>query len=208
MQPCWFSWSSLVLWGALINSLLVTSGFWLKSRGCTTSSCGCFCFHGSHSLEKGNGSFRNSNYLFPRSILRHYLPLKKGLIATRLVAIDPSRGCGQSLPALPACTPGPDEEEGRVMASPLFRPPPLNLCSGLDLVPKEPPGTLEFLFRLDWLSCCLLPPGAGTWEESGVTGDAPRTPACPGQRLRNQPCPHRCWRNGGFAFKERKLYQN
>lgn len=63
------------------------------------------------------------------------------------------------------------------MASPLFRPTPPCLCSGLDLVPAGPPGTLELLFGLDGLSRWLLLPGAGRREESGVRGDATRLPA-------------------------------
>lgn len=42
----------------------------------------------------------------------------------------------QRLWPVPACAPWPDEDEGSVMASPLFRFPPRSLCSGLDLVPQ------------------------------------------------------------------------
>lgn len=42
----------------------------------------------------------------------------------------------QRLWPVPACAPRPDEDEGGVMASPLFKFPPLCLCSGLDLVPQ------------------------------------------------------------------------
>lgn len=110
-----------------------------------------------------------------------------GLNRTWLVAIDSSRGYGQSLPEL----------SGQMKRKAVWWPVPL-------LRPE--PTAQEFLFRLDRRSLCLLLPGAGRWERAGSLV-LPCSPACAGQCLRNQPGPH-CWRNSGFAFKEGRYYQN
>lgn len=49
--------------------------------------------------------------------------------------------------------------------------------SPVPLLRPDPPAQ-EFLFRLDRLCHCLLLPGAGRREESGVTGAAPFTCLC------------------------------
>lgn len=85
--------------------------------------------------------------------------------------------------------------EGSVVANspvPLLRPelPPKSSCFGWTGCP--------------FAYCCQVL--AGGRRAGSVL--LPCSPARAGQCLRKQPCPRPCWRNSGFAFKERRFYQN
>lgn len=114
-----------------------------------------------------------------------------GLNKAWLIAINSSRGYDQSLPEL----------SDQVKRKAVWWPIAQCLCSGLNPPPKS---SCSGWTGCPIAYCCQVMAGrrrVGSLE-------LPRSPAFAGQCLGNQPCPHHCWRNSGFAFKERRQYQN
>lgn len=177
IKHCSFSWFSLVLWGATINVLLVDIGLLAKVTGLYHQQLWLLSFPWFPQFRRG----------WQGASVTATAPFQEGSMGL----FDFKRGVKRNMASchrsthrlwpVPACSAW------------------LGQCNVLVFVQTPSPGpqtqgtTLELLFGLDGPSHC---PG---W--------CPRTSACTGQPWCNQPGPCCCWRNGGFAFKGRKLYQ-